>query len=111
MTSKNWCEDNFDLQEVQTDEEILEDLKEPNNKSDETETEKPEDDERVPTIQSNTVKSEDALYAIETSIKWAEENSASLSTLTCMRKVREAILKKMFRSKIQKTIENYFTLE
>lgn len=55
-----------------------------------------------------TIKTEDALAAIETCIKWGEENFAATGTLTTLRKLKSDVLLKMYKGKKQSTIDKFF---
>lgn len=74
---QNWCDENIDFQEAMTEDEIIAEL-------DSSNREVSEDSFEV--LPKTTVKTEDALSAIETCIKWGEENSAATGSLTALRK-------------------------
>lgn len=61
-----------------TDDEIIAELDQSNQE---------ESEDSIEVLLMTTVKTEDALAAIETSIKWGEENSAATGTLTTLQKL------------------------
>lgn len=95
-----WFAENSDSQTVMTDEEIINEA-----------TSSSEQDDLEMTFFSprkTSVKAEDALKSIDVSIRWAEENDATDDTLLTLRKLRENIIKKIYFSKKQAKIDNFF---
>lgn len=96
---EEWFKGDEEFEPVRTDNDIVMEVQETQ--------EDHEDEDCIMVPQQNLVKSEEALSGIDVSIRWAEENSASLSTLCELRKFREEILAKVFHGKTQSKIDTF----
>lgn len=97
-----FAEDGSFAHEALTDEEILKEIEQEGNEEAE------EDEVRTTEKAVASVKSDNALVAIQTSIDWAEQNSAAASTLLTLRKLKESVMWKIYRGKKQSKIDDFF---
>ncbi|KAI4455487.1 hypothetical protein MML48_4g00011939 [Holotrichia oblita] len=84
---------------ILTDEEIINKPMEEYSNND--------NDDAASSTKSISVKTEDALNAIDTVIQWAEVNSTTSSRLLVLRKTREDILSKIYYTKKQTKIDDF----
>lgn len=96
---RSWLEDDDKDMQLSDDDLIAEILQ-----NDTTEEETMVDQ----TLPKVTVQCEEAMSAINTCIKWAEERNVDADEYLLLKKLREKVLQESFKTKTQKTIDSFF---